>query len=286
MCEVFVGHPLDLIKVRFQTEGSKGKSPSIVRAAVDIFGRQGIRGLYRGVSAPLVAISSVGAVTFWGYDVGKSTGRYLFPNSGNTTVTQSGLTTAQLCWASAFSALPGTVVAAPTDRIKCILQTTERSQFRGMIDCTRYVLQEGGLTSLFRGFGATLLRDVPGNIVWFGVYEVCKHQLMLWKRKQQQQQQDNRTTTSSGDDELSPMAIMMAGGLAGVAYSIVAVPADVIKSRVQTTYHGSIQDIVLELLRKEGYRALVKGSTPAILRAFPAYGACFLGMEVTRQVLK
>ena len=35
------------------------------------FRTQGIRGLYRGVSAPITAVTPMFAVSFWGYDMGK-----------------------------------------------------------------------------------------------------------------------------------------------------------------------------------------------------------------------
>jgi len=87
---------------------------------------------------------------------------------------------------------------------------------------------------------------------------------------------------------LSPLAIVTAGGLAGIANWAVAIPADVIKTRLQTapegTYKGTM-DCLLQLLRNEGPRALFKGLGPAMVRAFPANAACFLGVEVARKAL-
>lgn len=56
---------------------------------------------------------------------------------------------------------------APSERIKVLLQTAEKGQYKGMIDCGVHVLREGGVRSLFKGTFATLLRDVPGSIAWF-----------------------------------------------------------------------------------------------------------------------
>lgn len=39
------------------------------------------------------------------------------------------------------------------------------------------------------------------------------------------------------------------------------------------------------LLKEEGPRALYKGCTPVMLRAFPANAACFLGFEAAMNVL-
>ena len=84
------------------------------------------------------------------------------------------------------------------------------------------------------------------------------------------------------------MAVLTAGGLAGMACWSVAIPADVIKSRYQSapegTYTGML-DCYQQLIKTEGYGAMFTGIRPALIRAFPANAACFMGMEVARKVL-
>ena len=61
----------------------------------------------------------------------------------------------------------------------------------------------------------------------------------------------------------------MAGGFAGIANWIVALPIDVGKSRFQTAPEGqykSLFEVYVELIRKDGIRAFYKGFTPVILR--------------------
>ena len=57
MCAVIVGHPFDLVKVRLQTseKGVYSSALDVVRKSV---ARDGLRrGLYAGVSAPLVGVT-------------------------------------------------------------------------------------------------------------------------------------------------------------------------------------------------------------------------------------
>merc|ERR1719223_448161 len=63
---VLVGHPFDLVKVRMQTGG--GGSNSVASIMTKTFAQDGVSGLYRGVSAPLVAVAPIFAVNFWGYE--------------------------------------------------------------------------------------------------------------------------------------------------------------------------------------------------------------------------
>ena len=72
---------------------------------------------------------------------------------------------------------------------------------------------------------------------------------------------------------MSPLKTVCAGGMAGIANWIVALPIDVAKSRFQTAPEGkykSLIDVYVELIKADGIKAFYKGFTPVILRAFPA----------------
>lgn len=57
ICAVVVGHPFDLVKVRLQT-AEKGVYSGAIDVARKTIAREGlVRGLYAGVSAPLVGVT-------------------------------------------------------------------------------------------------------------------------------------------------------------------------------------------------------------------------------------
>lgn len=267
VCIVLVGHPLDLVKVRMQTGAATGNSVFGILASNLRNG--GIAGMYRGVSAPLLAVSPMFAVSFWGYDMGQRIVRWwddqpVAPLSINQCIVAGGL-----------SAIPATALMAPSERIKCLLQVPN-SPYKGFWDCTTQVLRQGGVRSLFKGTALTLARDTPGSMAWFGTYEFAKKQMMIM------QGIDPATGT------LSPLAVLTAGGLAGMACWTVAIPADVLKSRYQSAPEGTytgIMDVYSQLVKNEGLSAMFSGMRPALIRAFPANAACFFGMEVARKVL-
>jgi solute carrier family 25 carnitine/acylcarnitine transporter 20/29 len=276
ICAVLVGHPLDLIKVRMQT-GTSGSSGSVFGMLGKIFRNEGVRGLYRGVSAPLVATSPMYAMSFWGYDMGKRGVNWWEVEVLKKPPIQE-FSIGQVCVAGGLSALPATVLMAPTERIKCLLQIQQASsgppKYKGMLDCAGQILKQGGVKSLFKGFLATLLRDGPGSVAWFGVYELTKRELMR--------------VQGAEAGSLSPLAVMAAGGFAGVACWSVAIPPDVIKSRWQTAPEGKYRGLVhvyQDLIAKEGAGALFIGIRPAMIRAFPANAACFFGMELSKEML-
>lgn len=51
--------------------GATAGTASVFGILASTFRMEGIRGLYRGVSAPITAVSPLFAVSFWGYDMGK-----------------------------------------------------------------------------------------------------------------------------------------------------------------------------------------------------------------------
>ena len=230
---------------------------------------EGIAGMYRGVSAPLLAVSPMFAVSFWGYDMGQRIVRWY----DNQPIGQ--LSISQCIVAGGLSAIPATALMAPSERIKCLLQVPN-SPYKGFVDCTTQVFREGGVRSLFKGTALTLMRDTPGSMAWFGTYEFAKMEM------KKLQGIDPETGT------LSPLAVLSAGGMAGMACWTVAIPFDVLKSRYQSAPEGTytgIMDVYSKLVKEEGFSAMFTGIRPALIRAFPANAACFFGMEVARKAL-
>ncbi|CAE6507145.1 unnamed protein product, partial [Rhizoctonia solani] len=245
---VLVGHPFDLTKTRLQTapEGAYTGALDVVKKTL---ARDGIRGMYRGMGPPLAGVTPIFAISFWAYDLGKK-----IVYSGN--------------------AIPTTLVAGPAERVKVLLQVQGQggqSKYSGPTDVVRQLYREGGLKSVFRGTAATLARDGPGSAAYFVAYEVAKKRL---------------TPAGSDPSQLNLSAVVLAGGLAGVAMWSVAIPPDVIKSRLQSapsgTYSGFI-DCARKTVAQDGVKALWKGFGPAMARAFPANAATFLGVEASKK---
>jgi solute carrier family 25 (mitochondrial carnitine/acylcarnitine transporter), member 20/29 len=136
------------------------------------------------------------------------------------------MTLPQYAFAGFFSAIPMTIITAPFERIKIVLQiqgqqSSGEPKYKGGFDAMRGIYKEGGLRSgmsryplirvilkpdcylfvklikVFRGSAATLARDGPGSAAYFAVYEYVKRKL-----------------TPEGHT-LSLPAVIMAGGLAG-----------------------------------------------------------------------
>lgn len=265
ICLVAAGHPLDLIKVRLQTSTQYSGLIDCFKKTV---AQDGFRGLYRGMFTPLVGITPIFATCFWGYDLGQKIVRQVKGYDSSKKLSMS-----EICFAGGFSAIPATLLMTPIERVKCVLQIQGTGEggtkYRGPMDAVKGLLAQGGFRSLYKGTFATLLRDGPGSVAYFGAYEAFKTMF---------------TPAGATPEDLSPLTVICAGGLAGMANWAVAIPPDVVKSRLQTapegTYKG-VADVVVKLVRSEGPGALFRGLGPAMVRAFPANAACFLGVEAS-----
>ncbi|CAD5227207.1 unnamed protein product [Bursaphelenchus xylophilus] len=270
---VMVGHPFDTVKVRLQTMPTPktGEKP-LYGGTLDCFkttiAKDGITGLYKGMAAPLVGVSPLFALFFGGCAIG----RWLQPKKAG----QDDYTFIQNANAGAFAGVLTTVVMVPGERIKCLLQVQSSGgpqKYSGPLDVAKQLYKEGGIRSIYRGTAATLMRDVPASAAYLSVYEYLK-----------------RLFAGEGNkDKLTPTATLLAGGFAGIANWSVCIPADVLKSRLQTAPEGKyngIRDVFKEVIKTEGPAGLFRGFTPVMLRAFPANAACFFGVELTLSLFR
>ncbi|ODH14149.1 hypothetical protein ACO22_06662 [Paracoccidioides brasiliensis] len=280
LCAVIVGHPFDLVKVRMQT-AEKGVYSGAIDVVKKTIAREGLaRGLYAGVSAPLVGVTPMFAVSFWGYDLGKTLVRNFSTVPIHNGTPQYSIS--QISAAGFFSAIPMTLITAPFERVKVLLQIQgqnppppgQKPKYSGGIDVVRQLYKEGGVRSVFRGSAMTLARDGPGSAAYFAAYEYIKRSLTP-------KDADGNVT-----GELSLPAVIAAGGAAGIAMWIPVFPIDTIKSRLQSaegrpTIGGTIRGVYA----KGGLKAFFPGFGPALARAVPANAATFLGVELAHKAM-
>ncbi|KFD63220.1 hypothetical protein M514_24597 [Trichuris suis] len=235
-------------------------------------GQGGILTLYKGMGAPVAGVAPLFALYFFGCSIGKRL-QQRHPDEV--------LSIGKTFNAGALAGVLTTVIMAPGERIKCLLQVQRQTigsgpaKYAGPIDVLRQLYKEGGLRSIYRGTMATLLRDVPASGAYLAAYEFFMRSM---------------TSSSAERNQLSPAKTLLAGGLAGIANWAVCLPQDVLKSRLQTApagrYPNGMRDVVRQLIKEEGVGALYKGCAAVMIGTFPANAACFLGYEVAMKILK
>ena len=208
---------------------------SPIDAVRKIVTRQGPLALYRGMASPLAMVAAFNALLF------STTGalnRIVRPDGGQ-------LTTSQAAFTGFLAGVPVSILASPTELLKCRLQyqgvvkipagyvptvddiKAGKVLFKGPIDVMKHILRhEGGVPGLFRGLVATLVRECPGNAAYFGAYAATKSFLA---------QMQGLDSTA----DLGATSLVAAGGIAGASFWIPVFPVDNIKSRLQVdTFHN------------------------------------------------
>lgn len=167
-------------------------------------------------------------------------------------------------------AIAGAIVSfvlTPVELIKCQMQI---QKINGTVGLFVNVIKTHGLRGLYRGHLGTFLREVAGGAAWFGVYE-ANVQFLL-----------NHSNGLTQKSQLTPLQLMGAGAMAGMAYNAALFPADVIKSRQQTCINSKIgfNQIAKSLWRNEGWRGFYRGFGITIARSGPSSGIIFLTYEM------
>ena len=208
---------------------------------------RGFLALYKGLPAPLLGSMSENAVLFLSYGEVK---RLL----GETK--DKDLTLIQLSLAGAAAGGITSFVLNPFEVIKCQMQVmnsdantgNNRRRYNGFIDCVvQTVKNEGIVNGLYRGQMSLMLREIPGNFCWYGVYEgVCYSQIPDGGTKR----------------DLGPSTHLIGGAAAGVAYWTAFYPADTVGSQLRANpayVSKSFTEIFLDIYRKEGIAGLYRG---------------------------
>ncbi|GMN33408.1 hypothetical protein TIFTF001_004144 [Ficus carica] len=137
----------------------------------------------------------------------------------------------------------------PIDTIKTRLQAEENHKMA-------YQAAQGGgkivLKGLYSGLAGNLAGVLPASAVFVGVYEPTKLKLLRMF-----------------PENLTAVAHLTAGAIGGLAASLIRVPTEVVKQRMQTGQFSSAPDAVRLIASREGFKGLYVGYGSFLLRDLP-----------------
>ena len=220
---VLVGHPLDTVKVRIQNDlgGKYGGIGDCVRKVVR---SEGPAALWKGMSLPLGATSSVFALCFYGYNHGKT----VFCDAD--AFDPDNLKLPQIFAAGAFSSFYTTPVQAPQELLKCRIQQSATPL--SVRDAIAAAYRDGGARSLTRGFSITWARDASASAFYFGIYELMKATL-------------RDVPGLSRDGAVNGAGVLVAGAVSGVFNWLPAIPLDNLKTQYQVAPEGAYTGAII-----------------------------------------
>lgn len=259
---VYTGQPFDTVKVRMQT-ASPGEFAGNIDAIRKVYKSEGLLRMWAGSIPALTGAVSENAVAF---TLNGSLKR-LFGDKD---------TADKPFWEPfATGAITGFVTAfvlCPTDVIKCRAQVFQSKGLPAKVtDVIRYTLRTEGFKGFYVGMFTQFARELPFYASFFGSYDticsIIKH----------------NTTWSE------PVVYATAGGLAGQIAWVCSIVPDAVKSVIQTAHPKDrlkFWPTLHHIVRTRGvYRGLFAGIEVAVVRAYPANAALFVGYEYTKKGL-
>ncbi|KAJ3342938.1 Mitochondrial dicarboxylate transporter [Gonapodya sp. JEL0774] len=242
-----VTHPVDLFKVRKQTQTVSTSYAELVRSLVK---NEGVFGVYAGLSASLLRQLTYGTARFAVYDDLKLRLRRRGALNPST----------QLASAVVAGTIGG-IVGNPLDLAMVRMQNdgklpaADRRGYKWAGDAVFRAIREEGLRrGLFTGLSANIGRAVVVTASQLVSYDVFKATLL-----------DNDFS-----DSLSTH--FGASFLAGLVATTACNPVDVVKSRVmadKTGQYTGFTRVFVKISKEEGLQAFMKGWTTAYLRMAP-----------------
>jgi solute carrier family 25 S-adenosylmethionine transporter 26 len=177
-------------------------------------------------------------------------------------------------WVFGLSAASGNILSSaafvPKELIKQQMQYTGTNMQTTVLG----VLRKDGPSGLYRGYQATLIRNIPSAVLRFAIYEEIKR---VWNQ----------------DEQPAPIGfswkLFIAGAVAGAVASGVMTPVDVLKTRLSTgTCPVDARSCFQYVVEQEGWKGLYAGagSRMAFSGLFSAIGfgsfeaaKCWLGVS-------
>lgn len=273
-----IEYPFDTLKVRLQSQPDH--LPLRYSGPIDCFQQslreEGFRGLYRGVSAPLIGAAIETSSLFFTYRIAQELLRSTTLIAEYGTPLPLGALTACGAASGAFTSL----LLTPIELIKCQMQvpvSTSNLRIQKPFPIITSIFRHHGILGFWHGQLGTLIRETGGSAAWFGAYEGVSAIFRTQNRASQ-------PSLATSPPELHIWQQMLAGAAAGVSYILGFFPADTIKSRMQTeevsglANHGKRNTFWTSgvlLWRQQGMKGLYRGCGITVARAAPSSAFIF-----------
>ena len=255
--------PLDTLKTRLQS--AEGFFPS-----------GGFRGIYRGVGSALVGSAPGAAFFFCTYEGVKSmldsrrreadlllSGGIHGKAGEASALTQAG----DHMLAASLGEIAACAVRVPTEVVKQRAQAglhggSSSAALGAILQQYRRIGFGGVWRELYRGWGITVMREVPFTVIQFPLWEALK----AWGRRRK-----------GGGLEVSAVESAVYGSISGAVAAGITTPLDVLKTRIMLSKERErVIPLLRSILQTHGVRVFFAGIGPRV-GWISAGGAIFLG---------
>ncbi|XP_073945308.1 dicarboxylate carrier 1 isoform X1 [Choristoneura fumiferana] len=257
-----ITHPLDLLKVQMQTQ--KGKGDSLFKLTAHILKKQGIMGLYVGISASLTRQLSYSTARFGIYEVAK---QHFTPKDG------SPLPFYMSAFLAGLGGFAGGLVGNPSDLVNVRMQndiklpSEHKRNYKNVFHGMYSVATKEGIMQLWAGASMNCSRAALMTIGQLSFYDQIKALLL--------------STPYFGDNVVTHVTSSLS---AGAIATTLTQPVDVLKTRAMNAKREEVKSVFKLILStaKEGPTAFYKGYIPAFARLAPHTILTFVFLEQLR----
>jgi solute carrier family 25 carnitine/acylcarnitine transporter 20/29 len=169
------------------------------------------------------------------------------------------------------------IVGQPFDIIKVRIQAQNPKKpiYKNPWDCAKKIYYNEGFYTFYRGTLSPLVGIGACVSIQFGVNEACKRFLKRWRKEHGKQ----------NPNQLSLLQLASCGGIAGLANSVVSIPVEHIRIKMQVEgtklikkYTGS-WDCLKKIYLEHGIHGIYKGGLPTLPREAISYFFYFMIYE-------
>ncbi|KAJ7660047.1 mitochondrial carrier domain-containing protein [Mycena rosella] len=289
-------HPFDLTKVRLQAQvlDIEARFAGPIDCLKKTWENEGIRGLYRGLPAPIVGAMAENAFLFLSYRELQDLMKLV-----NYQSTEEASSIPQIAIAGAGAGAMTSFLLTPIELVKCKMQVQmliapnlmspiSSPPQLGPISVFMSVIRNTGVRGLWLGHTGTFIRETGGTAAWFTVKEVIASILLA---KRQKKTEGVSRLTSASTKELRPWESALSGACAGASATLALFPADTVKSAIQTEEElrpvaaatsgkaplkASFFTTFMAMYRAQGIKGLYAGCGVTVCRSVPSSAIIFL----------
>jgi hypothetical protein len=256
-----VVYPIDKLKTRVQLV-PQSDTRGLFRIISDIVKHEGPAYLFRGISAQLAGVPFVKGCSL-------ATNNFMRHNIFKEGIGQKKKLAAwEEVVAGTATGIVTSIMYTPSERVKILMQTQGMPggmpKGTSLTDTISSIVQQSGVKELWRGFNATLLREIPFCTINYTTYNAAKR---YFKEE---------------DGSITPLHAFASGILGGANAAALDTPADAIKTRIQNspagTYKG-IVDCARKTFQADGLAPFYRGIIPRAMMVGPKYGCILLVYE-------
>ena len=227
----------------------------------------GFRGIYSGVGSAALGAAPGAAFFFVTYEATKlylQEKRQALGRQSDVRL-QKWLEPLEHMAAASAGEVAACAVRVPTEVVKQRAQAlqykTSLSALQAILIQRKTVGMSGVWKELYRGWGITVMREVPFTVIQFPLWEAMKE----WRRR------------TEGRDHVTAMESAAFGSLAGAVAAGVTTPLDVLKTRMMLAKDKQkMLPLLSQILKQNGPRAFLAGIGPRVAW-ISIGGAVFLG---------